>query len=229
VRGSARLARLAEPQTVSGIVVLAGVNGAGKSSILGQTFLQRGVEVFNPDTATDLILQRNPALSREQANQYGWEQGRRLLERAIEARQDYAFETTLGGATITALLQRALRLRQHVYMSYVGLDGPGLHIARVRHRVAAGGHDVPEERIRVRYEASRLNLIRLLPRLTELRVYDNSRHADPAKGAEPRPALILHTARGRVQAVMDLPDVPQWAKPIVAAALTAQGSQPRRS
>jgi predicted ABC-type ATPase len=220
VRESARLARLADPRTVNGIFVVAGVNGAGKSSILGQTFLQRGVEVLNPDTATDLILQSNPTLSREEANQYGWEQGTRLLESAIEGRQDYAFETTLGGTTITALLERALRLRQHVSMSYVGLDGAELHIARVRQRVAAGGHDVPEERIRLRYETSRLNLVRLLPRLTELRLYDNSHHADPARGVAPKPELILHTARGRVKTVIDLPSVPQWAKPIVAAALS---------
>jgi len=39
---------------------------------------------------------------------------------------------------------------------------------RVRSRVAQGGHDIPSERIQERYVQSRLNLIRLLPRLTEL-------------------------------------------------------------
>jgi predicted ABC-type ATPase len=65
---------------------------------------------------------------------------------------------------------------------YVGLSSPELHIARVRARVAKGGHDIPEPRIRERYDASRLNLIRLLPRLSELWVYDNSVEADPDAG-----------------------------------------------
>jgi predicted ABC-type ATPase len=78
-----------------------------------------------------------------------------------------AAETTLGGATMTALLDPALRLGQTIYISYVGLEGVDLHIARVRARVALGGHDVPEERIRQRYDSSRANLVRLLPRLTE--------------------------------------------------------------
>lgn len=218
-RDGVALAGVAEPHPPNAIYVLAGVNGAGKSSILAETFMQRGVEVFNPDDATDLILQRNPGLARDEANRLGWEQGRRLLETAIERRLDYAFETTLGGTTITALLDRALRRGQHVLVSYVGLDGVDLHLARVHRRVAAGGHDVPEERIRQRYDASRLNLIRLLPRLTDLRLYDNTREADPARGRAPRPLMLLHMAAGTVRTLVDVEEVPGWAKPIVAAAL----------
>src|SRR2546422_5178074 len=51
----------------------------------------------------------------------------------------------------------------------VGLSSAELHIARVRARVAKGGHDIPEPRIRDRYDRSRLNLIHLMARLTELR------------------------------------------------------------
>lgn len=70
---------------------------------------------------------------------------------------------------------------------------------------------------------SRLNLVRRLPRLTELRVYDNSKDGDPASGIAPAPVLVLHTARGRVITVMEVDTVPEWAKPIVAAALRTPG------
>ena len=91
----------------------------------------------------------------------------------------------------------------------------------MRQRVAAGGHDIPEGKIRERYNSSRLNLIQLLPILTELRVYDNSEETDPKTGAAPEPKLILHWARGKVVSFCDLPLTPEWAKPILAAALKA--------
>src|SRR5437899_2385939 len=116
-------------------------------------------------------------------------------ERTLEALGGH-FETTLGGATITALLERALASGLDVRVWYVGLGSVELHLARVRARVAAGGHDIPEATVRRRFHDSRLNLIRLLPRLTELRVYDNSAEADPRAGVAPEPRLLLQLARG---------------------------------
>lgn len=99
------------------------------------------------------------------------------------------------------------------------LASPELHVARVRGRVAAGGHDIPEAKIRERYETSRSNLIRLLPLLASLRVYDNSAEGDPKVGRKPQPRLLLHMENGRVAGHVALDQVPQWAKPIMAAAL----------
>ena len=159
-----------------------------------------------------------------EANAAAWQQGRRLLERAIAERLDFAFETTLGGNTIAALLEKALASGIEVRVWYVGLRSPELHIARVRARVAKGGHDIPEATIRDRYDRGRLNLIRLMPRLTELRVYDNSEEADPHTGAAPEPMLVLHVVRGRVVGSCDLTRTPEWAKPIVAAAVSGRSA-----
>jgi predicted ABC-type ATPase len=207
------------------IYVLAGTNGAGKSSIAGAMFLQAGVEFFDPDQASRLILDRNPGLGQADANSVAWEQGRRLLARAIDERLAFAFETTLGGATMTALLERALAAGIEVRVWYVGLRSPELHLARVRARVARGGHDIPEAHVRTRYDRSRLNLIRLLPRLTELRVYDNSTEADPRGGVAPEPELVLHMAGGKIVRACAPARTPGWAKPIVAAALKASGAR----
>ena len=105
----------------------------------------------------------------------------------------------------------------HVW--YAGLASPELHIARVRARVARGGHDIPEAMIRRRFEHSRINLIALLPRLAVLRLYDNSAEADPTAGKAPEPVLVLDMARGRILNRGELARAPQWAKPIVAAAM----------
>lgn len=199
--------------------MLAGVNGAGKSSIGGATFRQSGADYFNPDEATRRIFAANPGISLEAANSAAWLEGKRLLERAIAERLDFAFETTLGGNTIPRLLETALAAGVEVRVWFVGLISPELHIARVRARVTAGGHDIPEAKIRERFDASRLNLIRLLPKLTELRVYDNSAEGDPVRGEVPQPRLIVHVAEGNVREACALADVPTWAKPIVLAAL----------
>lgn len=213
---------MADRARIPCIYVLAGTNGAGKSSIAGAMFLAHDTEYFNPDEAASLILSANPGITQAEANSAASSQGKRLLERAISERLNFAFETTLGEHTIPALLASALSAGVEVRIWYVGLSSPELHIARVRARVARGGHDVPEARIHDRYDRSRLNLIQLMPRLTELCVYDNSEEADPAEGATPQPELVLHMARGRIVSSCDLAVTPEWAKPILGAAMKFQ-------
>lgn len=210
---------MADRDHTSCIYVLAGTNGAGKSSIAGETFRRKSTDYFNPDEAARRILDANSGVTIDQANEIAWHQGKRLLERPIAGRLDFAFETTLGGQTITGLLEQALQAGIEVRIWYVGLSSPELHIARVRARVKKGGHDIPEENIRERYDSSRLNLIRLMPKLTELRLYDNSREADPKTGKHPEPPFLLHLNKGKIETLYDLALIPEWAKAIVAAAI----------
>lgn len=182
-------------------------------------FREKGADYFNPDEAARRILAANPSTIQEEANIAAWNEGRRLLERAIDERRDFAFETTLGGQTIANLLHKAAASGIEVRVWYVGLRSLELHIARVRARVRKGGHDIPEERIRERYIRSRWNLIQLLPKLAELMVYDNSAEGDPQRGASPKPELILHVESGKVVEMCDARRAPDWAKSILMAAL----------
>lgn len=200
------------------IYVLAGVNGAGKSSIAGATFRREGSEYYNPDEIARRLRAGQPMRSQSDANAAAWREGVRLLKRAIEERLDFALETTLGGATVTNLLSQAASLGIELYVWYVGLESVELHIERVQARVRKGGHHIPEENIRRRYESSPLNLIKLLPGLTALRVFDNSEDADPAIGKIPSPRLVLEVERGKI-VDSDFSETPDWAKPIRAAAL----------
>ena len=210
---------MAKPSRVPCIYALAGTNGAGKSSLMGAMLLQQGLEYFDPDRAAQRILSANPGISPAEANGAAWHESKRLLERAVTEWLDFAFETTLGGKTITGLLDQALSEGVEVRVWYVGLDSVERHIARVRSRVLQGGHDIPEEKIRERYTQSRLNLIRLIPRLTELLLYDNSEEADPRTGTAPAPGLVLRMVGGKVRETCELIRVLEWAKPILAAAL----------
>jgi len=204
------------------LFVLAGTNGAGKSSIGGATIRAHGAQYFNPDEAAARIRAAQPHLSATQANSAAWHEGKRLLQHAITQRLDHNFETTLGGQSFARLLKQAAESGIEVRIWYVGLASPEQHLARVKARVRKGGHDIPEADIRRRFDQSRLQLIQLLPHLTELRVYDNSHEADPHQGQAPKPRLVLHWQSGAVRVPSGaeaLAQTPEWAKPVVMAAL----------
>jgi len=201
------------------LYVLAGVNGAGKSSIGGARIRELGAAYYNPDEAARLIRSSHPRLGQPEANSLAWHEGRRLLERAIAERLDYAFESTLGASTIPRLLAQAADDGAEVWVWYVGLDSSQRHLARVRSRVAAGGHDIPEADIRRRWDHSRQNLVALMPRLARLWLYDNSFEADPRRGKAPQPRLILEMHGVRIVRPKDLSATPEWARPIVSRAL----------
>ena len=90
-------------------------------------------------------------------------------------------------------------------------------------RVAAGGHDVPEQKIRLRWRSSHANLVALLPQLTSLQVFDNSEEVQQGEILK-APRLLLYWERPQVvfpgiEDAAALLHTPPWAMPIVQAAL----------
>ncbi len=206
------------------IFVLAGVNGSGKSSVGGATITARDVYFYNPDTAARELRKIHPNMTQPTVNGHAWTLGRDMLEKAINNRETYAFETTLGGNTITRLLIKAAEEGMQVKLWYAGLETVELNLARVKARVQQGGHDIPEADIRKRWDSSRRNLISLLPHLHSLRLYDNSVEADPKLGNAPQPELLLHMEAGAVVGPINLAGAPEWAKPMIAGALALKAT-----
>lgn len=202
------------------LFVLAGVNGAGKSSVAGPILRQRNLNYFNPDEAAARIREEL-GCSVDEANGYAWREGRRILEKTISERVNHAFETTLGGTTMPQLIAQAADAGFDVRMWFVGLATVEQHIARVRGRVALGGHNIPEEKIRERWDSSRRNLVVLMPRLSELRLFDNSEERDAETERIPPPRILLHCRQAVIVAppLEALESTPEWAKPIVACAM----------
>lgn len=198
------------------LLVLAGVNGAGKSSVAGARLRSSGLDYYNPDEATHSL--RAQGMAEGDANAAAWRFGKERLDAAIAHVQSFAFETTLGGNTMPALIREACKTHD-VTVWFVGLDTAQRHLARVQARVAAGGHAIPEQKILERWDGARKNLIGLLPHLHELRVYDNS--LECSQGADAAvPREVLHCVGGRVllPAADRLRYTPDWAKPLVEAA-----------
>ncbi len=201
------------------IFVLAGVNGAGKSSVGGAALEAAGARFYNPDLHARELMLANPALSQDEANGQAWELGRQGLERALAAGSQFMFETTLGARTLAAMLMAGAKAGAEVHIWFAGLATPELHIQRVKSRVALGGHDIPEPKIRRRYVSSLQNLVGLMPHLASLVVFDNSAEGDPRQGLFPRPRLVLRMKGREITEMIAPADVPGWAKPVVMQAL----------
>lgn len=195
--------------------MLAGVNGAGKSSIAGSAIRAAGQDWYNPDDFAQKIQQQCPDRPIEEINSAVWHEGRRRLEAAIADDTHFAFETTLGGKTITNTLLDAIAAGIEVNIWYCGLTTPELHIERVKARVARGGHDIPEALIRSRYATSMRNLCRLTPGLQQLAVYDNSLPLDDR--GRPDIQGLVHVSKDEILKLNT--DMPEWAKPVAAVCL----------
>lgn len=155
------------------VVVIAGPNGAGKSTLaptlLRDTF---GLSEFvNADT----IAEGLSAFAPENA---AFDAGRVMLGRLHELaseRKDFAFETTLASRYFAAWLKELQDSGYKIGLIFLWLENVDLAIQRVNTRVQVGGHSIPEETIRRRYERGIKNLFDLyLPITNSWRVFDAS-------------------------------------------------------
>lgn len=145
------------------MLVFAGPNGSGKSTIKGY------FEIVGQYTNADDVVAAT-AMSNEDAAVYV----DKMRYAAIENRQDFTFETVLSSNYKLDILEKAKAEGYFIKCVFVLTVDPSVNVARVAARVATGGHDVPEERIRSRYTKSLANIRRLLEICDILHVYDNT-------------------------------------------------------
>lgn len=97
------------------------------------------------------------------------------IKELIASGETFAMETTLATRTVANLIREAQREGYYVTLLYFWLNTPELAIERVKQRVAAGGHNIPENTIRRRYAAGIRNLFELyLPICDYWMITDNS-------------------------------------------------------
>ncbi len=80
------------------------------------------------------------------------------LERQIDLREDFAFETTLSGFGYLSRIHRWRKNNWNVVLYYLYIPSPNFSLQRVKERVSRGGHDIPEVDIYRRYPRSLANL-----------------------------------------------------------------------
>lgn len=138
------------------VVVLAGPNGAGKSTSAAR--LVRDALKITEFVNADVIA---AGLSAFAADRAAVAAGRILLERVRELAArgvDFAFETTLATRSFAPWLAGLVRAGAEVQVVFLALASPELALARVRARVALGGHDIPDDVVRRRHGRGLENL-----------------------------------------------------------------------
>lgn len=129
------------------LIIIAGPNGAGKTTFAREYLAddERRFEFVNADE-----IAGNLAVSDSKA-------GRMMLRRTdelVEAGADFVVETTLANLGYAQKIPVWRRLGYVVSLAYLRLESVEDAIARVRKRVAAGGHGIPEDTIRRRFGRS---------------------------------------------------------------------------
>ena len=105
-------------------------------------------EFVNSDEFAKGLSPFDPSKASIQASRYMLMKIRYLLKN----KKDFAVETTLATRTLLKIVKAAQAEGYTVTLLYFWLKTPELAVERVRARVAAGGHDIPEETIRRRYQ-----------------------------------------------------------------------------
>ena len=173
------------------LYIIAGPNGAGKTTF-AKEFLPHYAKCENFVNA-DLIAQGLSPFSPAAA---GLKAGRLLLKQIrefAERRADFAFETTLAGKTYVALLRRLKQQDYTIHLFFLWIPSVELAAARIKDRVAEGGHDVPITDVRRRFGRSVENFFRVYrPLLDAWTLFDNS---------TTRPSLIAEEKGGKLAIV----------------------------
>jgi predicted ABC-type ATPase len=155
------------------VVIIAGPNGAGKTTF-AREFLPR--EADCPDFINvDLIA---AGLSPFDPDRASIRAGRLVLheiKRRVQEGKSFAFETTLSGRSYAQLIPRWRSEGYHVKLIFLNLQDANLAVARVAARVAQGGHNIPEQVIRRRFDSGLRNFNNIYRALVSSWIlYDNS-------------------------------------------------------
>lgn len=131
------------------LYIISGCNGAGKTtasySLLPEMLDCK--EFVNSDEFAKGLSPFDPSKASIQASRYMIMKIRYLLRK----QQDFAIETTLATRTLLKTVRMAQSAGYTVTVLYFWLNSPELAVERVRARVEAGGHNIPEDTIRRRY------------------------------------------------------------------------------
>lgn len=162
------------------LVIIAGPNGSGKTSVTGKILEHEWIEgclYINPDNiARDVFGDWNSPEAVLKAAHRAEE----LREECLKNKQGILFETVLSADDKLSFIQRAKDAGYFIRLFFVGTDSPTINAARIANRVMEGGHDVPISKIISRYSKSIANCAKLSTTVDRLYVYDNSEdYADP--------------------------------------------------
>lgn len=127
-----------------------------------------------------------------------------LRKKLLKENRKFSFETVFSHPAKLDIMQQAKQQGYKVYLYFVSTESPEINIYRVQVRKDKGGHDVPAEKIKSRYERS-LNLMFDAAQLAyQAYFFDNSKE---------QPQLFAHfkaIKKEKKWDKIDMKEVPEW-------------------
>ena len=217
------MARPSPPASPPALWIIAGANGSGKSTAYERASIQAptgAIWFINPDALAKRIVDHEGLILNPDANLEAVNRIERWLHASVDAHQTVGVETVLATGKYQKLVDHARAQGFRVRLIYVFLANAELNIARVRDRVAKGGHDVPEASIRSRRGRSFSQLSWFFDAADQADIIDNS-------GAEPR--LVVSKSDGDIAVFGRLiPELLAALGPVAPGLTELMHSQPRR-
>jgi predicted ABC-type ATPase len=194
------------------LVIVGGINGCGKTTLARhagpELFL--GQTAINPDDLTREVVKRLPALEGIAAILVGVERAEKAVWRAIAEGENVAIETVLSSDKFVPVVRAARRRNYHTRLIYIGLPSVELAIERVAQRVASGGHNVPEAKIRSRWSRTHGMFGKMRDEVDDVMVFSN-RELTPILVGERMGAGALF----RLYQPDELPEITRRVGPVV--------------
>jgi predicted ABC-type ATPase len=182
--------------------VIAGGNGAGKTTFHRLFLAPRGIKLLNADVIAAEINPESPEKAGYRAAHLISRLGEDLLTEGIS----FCFETVFSHESKIDFVARAKALGYEIILVYIHLDTPALNEARVFQRVTEGGHNVPPEKIRTRIPRTMRHIATALSLADEAHLLNNSSRMDPYRE-------VAVAKRGRRIRAID--PLPKWAQKIL--------------
>ncbi len=184
--------------------VLAGGNGAGKTTFYHLQLAQYGIKFVNVDSIAKDIDPENP----EDISYQAATLAAKIREDLIAQGVSLCFETVFSHESKIDFLAHAKALGYKIILVYIHLFDSSLNEARVKQRVAEGGHNVPTEKIHARIPRTMQHIKTVLSIVDEARILDNSSRDDPFR-------QIFVMKAGNYEARVD--PLPLWATELYPA------------
>lgn len=151
-------------------ILIAGVNGAGKSTLYQILESLKNIPRINTDEIVRSFGDWRNISDVMKAGKIAIER----IESLFNAGETFNQETTLCGNSIQKNIMRAKALGYSVEMHYVGLNSVEIAKERISHRVAHGGHGIPDKDVERRYVESMKKLVEFIPICDMVVLYDNT-------------------------------------------------------
>lgn len=155
--------------------ILAGGNGAGKSTFYNLYLAHNGIKFVN----ADLIAREIDSENTEDVSYQAAALAAKIREDLISKGVSFCFETVFSHESKIDFIAQAKAYGYTVVLIYIHLTNSALNEARVRQRVSEGGHSVPSKKIHARIPRTKKHIKTALSLVDEARLLDNSRRDNP--------------------------------------------------